>query len=555
MERAIVRRASTLISALVLVTAAACGAAHPQARPLRAAASPAPTLPDRVLGRTAPDEIIPFDVTLKAPDQTRLVAFLTSVQDPRSPDYRRFLDAPTFGARFGPSDADLAPVDTWLHNGGISVVDRYPQRTALAVTGRSVDVERLLHVRMQDFWSARDNRRYHAPQGTPEVPVDLRSAVDGIVGLDTSGLEHDAQVRAQRGLRPADLAQVYDIGPLHDGGIDGTGQTVAVISYDAINDSDVTAWDRLTGVSGPPVEHVDVQGGTSPGEGADEVALDVDVIRAVAPKAKILDFEAPNGKANDADMINAIVADGRADIATSSWGECDDPRGSRELRATRAATTRALQAAVARGITVFNASGDAGAFDCQIDDPSDLRPLPDFFSDSPYAVSVGGTYLTRTANGDYFDEAGWENPMERDGGGGGINPVEQRPVWQRGPGVDNQYTNGKRQVPDVAADADATSGYAVVVTDPKSREQGLETIGGTSGAAPFWAGTTVLIRQLAQQQGAGPLGFLDPILYDLAATQPPNTIFHDVVRGGNLLQDATPGWDYSTGLGSPIVTP
>jgi subtilase family serine protease len=550
-------RTRAVAAVLVLVAAASCvqrGSNQFQARGERAAANHG----DRPLGDTKPDEMLPLQVTLNPADPARLDAFLAALNDPRSPQYHHFLDAAAFGAEFGTADADLARVETWLRGAGVSVVQRYPQKTALAVEGRAVDVERLLRLRMRDFLDPRHHRRYHVPVGTPVIPDDLAHIVAGVVGLDTSQIEVSAQVKGRKGLTPQDLAKAYEIGPLHDRGLHGEGQTVAIISYDSILDSDVAEWDRRVGASGPPVEHIRLRGGTEPGDGAIEVALDVDVVRAVAPQAKILNFEAPNtGKVSDAEMMNAIVADGRADIATSSWGICDDPTGTRAQLAKRAAATGALQAAFARGMTIFNASGDAGAFDCQQRNRADLRPLPDFWSDSPYAVSVGGTYLTRSTDGSYVEEAGWEDPMERDGGGGGLNPIDDRPSWQRGPGVDNRDSNGKRQVPDVAADADSTSGYAVVYTDPEEQNgrPTQDVVGGTSGASPFWAGITVLTRQLAQQQRVGPLGPLNPILYELAATHPPNAIFHDIVKGGNLLQEATPGWDYSTGLGTPIVAP
>jgi kumamolisin len=80
-------------------------------------------------------------------------------------------------------------------------------------------------------------------------------------------------------------------------------------------------------------------------------------------------------------------------------------------------------------------------------------------------------------------------------------------------------------------------------------------VGGTSAAAPFWAASMALTRQLAGQQGIDSLGALGPTLYAIAGEQPTGAVFHDVIRGGNLLHEATPGWDYSTGLGSPRVAP
>ncbi len=80
-------------------------------------------------------------------------------------------------------------------------------------------------------------------------------------------------------------------------------------------------------------------------------------------------------------------------------------------------------------------------------------------------------------------------------------------------------------------------------------------MGGTSAAAPFWAASMLLTQQFAQSQGVAQLGPLGPVLYQVAAQQPAGAVFHDVIKGGNLLYQSTSGWDYATGLGSPRVAP
>ena len=200
------------------------------------------------------------------------------------------------------------------------------------------------------------------------------------------------------------------------------------------------------------------------------------------------------------------------------------------------------------------ASGDNGVFDCWARDPSDQRETVDYPSSSPYTISVGGTHLWVRADGTYLSEAGWEDFLSTAGTGGGLNPIEKRPTWQKGPGVDNDLSNGKRQSPDVAAAGDPETGYRIWFTDPDSGEADWVQIGGTSAAAPFWAGSMALVRQLALHEGVGRLGFVNPMLYELAAGPDAAKLFHDVTRGGNLDQTAGPGWDYATGLGSPDVT-
>ena len=109
--------------------------------------------------------------------------------------------------------------------------------------------------------------------------------------------------------------------------------------------------------------------------------------------------------------------------------------------------------------------------------------------------------------------------------------------------------------PDVAAAADADTGYQVFATDPVTGIAGWQMIGGTSAAAPLWAGMAAIVGQVAADRGRGldgepgRLGFLAPALYAAAAARP--DAFHDIVRGGNLLDEAAEGWDLSPGLGSP----
>ena len=200
-------------------------------------------------------------------------------------------------------------------------------------------------------------------------------------------------------------------------------------------------------------------------------------------------------------------------------------------------------------INVFVSSGDHGVFDCH--EPNSDNPTwdvtVDYPSSSADAISVGGTFLERTASGAYLDEAAWENPLVNWGSGGGNDPLEARPDWQQGPGVQNAFSDGHRQLPDVAAPSDGKFIWPIVV-DGKE-----ELVGGTSASSPFWAGVGALFAQLAQRAGVKDLGMLNKAFYAVAADNKPNVLFHDIVRGGNLGYDATPGWDYATGLGSPIA--
>jgi subtilase family serine protease len=512
--------------------------------------SPASSAPPFVeVGPTPADREVAFELILAFPGRAAMNAYALAVADPASPEYRRFLDAGEVGRRFGLGDEELERVAAWARDHGLRVVSTAPQRMAMTVAAPAGAVERAFDIALHDF-SDPTGRIFHAPDIDALVPPELDGLVAGVDGLDARPTERPAMAfpiaaGPAGGMTPAVIDRVYELAGLRSLGLHGEGQTVAIVSLDTYDPADVAAFDRIAGVSGPAVERVKVNGGVaSPGDGQGEVNLDIDVIRAVAPKARILDYEAPNNGGAIAAVIDRIVADGRADIVSISWGSCELNRTSTAM--ARMATS--LAAAAAAGITVFVASGDHGAYDCVDQDRTDLSVSVDSPASDVNVIGVGGTYLTMLEDGTVIDEVAWEEPLTGWAPGGGLSTVYPRPAWQRGAGVDNDESNGMRQVPDVAAAADPSSGFLTV------SEGEASSGGGTSAAAPFWAALTVLTRQLGQQQGVDGLGSIGPALYAIAAAQPAGSVFRDVTRGGNLLDDAAPGWDYATGLGLPRGT-
>jgi subtilase family serine protease len=497
------------------------------------------------LGPTDPGSRIDFSLVLAQPHRLALRRYLRALDNPRARNYRRYLPAEEYGRRFGVSDRSLARARRAVEAAGLRVTAGYPQRTSLSVSGTAASVGRFLNTRFFNYRDAK-GRHFHAPARRPTLPPSVAGTIIAAAGLDNRPLFHFSAVRAE-GLKPADTAAAYNITPLHRRGLRGQGQSVAIVSFSGFNDRDVAEFDRRVGIrDAPPVRRVRVrEGAPVDPDGQVEVNLDIDVIRGVAPRAQIYNYESPNG-IGFAPVIDQIVADDRVNVISISWGMCDSVfEEEAELAAQRIADQRAFEAAVARGISVFAASGDDGAYDCQAVDPTDHRLTVDFPAASQFVIGVGGTLLSVRRDGSYAGEAGWQDTLSGGGGGGGLSTFDARPSWQRGRGVDNVDSNGKRQIPDVAASADSDSGYFVIAGGVPRR------VGGTSAAAPLWAGSTLLIAQLAQREGARPLGFLAPLLYRLA--EHPNPPFHDVVRGGNRHFDAGPGWDYATGLGTPNV--
>ncbi len=532
---------ATLILLAVLAGVAAAG--------LSATRSDVPARPaTRPLGSTPAGRVVSFSVVLRL-RQARLHGFLARLYEPGSPDYHRFIDARTFGRRFGVSDRQLARLRLALRRGGIRIVDQYPQRTAVDVRAPAGVVDRFFGVHLMDYLGP-SGRRFHAPRAAPVIPPSLRGIISGVAGLH-GGVEARPDDVPASGVTPALASVAYDIAPLYHQGIRGQGEAVAVVESSRFDQSDLTSFARQFGLSGFAPTNVptprDGAATDTSSEGEDETELDVELIHAVAPDAQILDYNAPNVTASGtdplADMLDNIVAQGRVHIVSDSMGYCERGFPAADLQSDE----QAIEAAVAHGISILKSTGDAGAYQCERYSPSDHRLSVEWPASSPGVVAVGGTALSISAAGVYAGETAWEDPLENSGGGGGLSVVFPRPSWQSAPGVSNRYSDGKRQIPDVSADADPNSGWALITGGS------LGPTAGTSAAAPFWAGAMALVEQYARQHGVAQLGFVDPMLYRLASTPQPAPPFHDVTIGTNRFYPATPGWDFATGLGSPDV--
>jgi len=492
-----------------------------------------------------PGELVDFEADLVMPNLDQVAAAAAAIANPASPDYRRFLSAQAFGQRFGLSSDDIALVVAWFTRHGFEITAQPANRSEVSLRGTAGQLAAAFGIRLADRTDP-TGIAYHVPIASGSLPAELRPYVSAIGGLDGSPARRpEPHFGPADGLHPADLATAYGIDALHAQGLDGTGQSIAVVSFDTFDPQDIGAFDKATGISGPAIQSIRLAGAPKkPGDGQDEVSLDLETIRAIAPKAQIYDYEAPQS-ANWSDIFDRIVEDHEARIVSISWGRCEPVAEP----AVGDPDDVALASAEMSGLSIFVSSGDSGAYDC-IDEGNglerDFEVAADYPAVSPHVIAVGGTYLSLHQSGSYLGEAAWQDPLGQSGSGGGLSGVFPRPAWQAGPGVDNSASNGERQVPDVAGPADPGSGMFVV-----SGGQG-EVVGGTSAATPFWAGSMVLAQELAAKNGINGLGFLDPVLYALAAAhQADGSLFHDVTVGANLLYPATTGWDYATGWGSP----
>ena len=325
-------------------------------------------------------------------------------------------------------------------------------------------------------------------------------------------------------------------------GTDGTGQTIAIIELGGgYTQSDLDMYFSGLGLATPSVTAVGVDGGSnSPGQPSDgEVELDIQVAGAVAPKAAQLVYFAAN---TDQGFINAIAQAVHTTpppiVVSISWGQSEDQWSEQ----SRNSMDSVFADAAALGVTVTVAAGDNGSSD----DPNSTSGVHvDFPASSPHVLACGGTQLIgNLSTNTITSEVVWNELANNEGaGGGGVSDVFPLPSWQASVGVPTIAggTSTGRGVPDVAGNADPVTGYLVVV-DGKQ-----QPIGGTSAVAPLWAG---LIARLAQATGKK-FGLLQPLIYGGVTAGAAAQGFNDITQGNNGAYSAGPGWDATTGLGSP----
>lgn len=512
-----------------------------------------------------------LSVGLQLRNQSDLASLLSDLNNPRSPRYHQYLTPQEFAAQFGPTADQVQQVKDYLQQQGLTVTNVSPNGLLIDATSTVAQAEAAFRVTINNYVLGAN--AFFANAAPPVIPGSLSSIITSIGGLDNSvkmhplyhlsGPSHGKSKSAftvhakaspnatQTGFGPPDLNGAYDGTPLQTSALQGSGQTVAVFELDGYQSSDISAYLQNYSLGSPSISNVLVDGfNGSAGAGAIEVELDIEVVAAMAPKATQIVYEGPNSTQGVNDTYNKIVTDNKAQITTISWGECESQSGNAELQTL----DNIFSQGAAEGIAMYAASGDSGAYDC-----NDTNLAVDSPAGDPNITGVGGTNL-QLSNSAYGSESVWSNPSDTQrspkgaGGGGGVSSFFKQPSWQTGPGVQNQYSNGNREVPDVSADADPATGYAVYCTvSAAGCSSGWITVGGTSAAAPMWAGSTALINGYLQQQGKSRMGFANPVLYGLENAQTQYPPFHDVTSGTNLYYPATSGYDEASGWGSPDI--
>jgi kumamolisin len=465
---------------------------------------------------------------------------------------RLFLgDAETAGggsaARFGP--------DPKLVRRALRVLRRAGFRTSWSVgdaaasaTGPARLVDDFFKVRLVRYVTP-GGRRFYAGLGDAEIQAPLRAVVVGVVGLDDWPQAQPAAIPTG-GVAPSNVLSFYGVLPLRSRGLDGSGETIVFPELNSPLDvpqlrSDLAAYAKKYHL--PPFDlgvHTNllwkpVLPGTSTAEGGlVEAALDLEIVHAIAPGAKLEIYEEGSNLVAGVLAEQAMVKENKTAIISDSIGFCESVVSNGDVRRAVESPWR-LQAA--QNMTHYAAAGDSGAYTCGQNHP----PAVDFTAALPAVTGVGGTSVLLAANGGYYRELAWGNALSRSGGGGGVSRVYARPAYQAD--VRGAPAPKGRLVPDVAALADNNTGWDIVVGGSDHQ------IGGTSAAAPFWAGITALINQDMLRHGLHRVGFANPALYWIAQRQDRFHAFHDITAGNNLLYPAGTGWDAASGLGTPDV--
>ncbi|MCV7021242.1 S53 family peptidase [Mycolicibacterium aichiense] len=438
----------------------------------------------------------------------------------------------------------------WAQQHGLSVRWRPGDHWA-TVTGAAPAVGLAFAVAVHDFRGRTGQVFYASPQ-QPVVPMPIVDEVTEL-GRILGYVPHNESVPVivpldvpDQGLGPAGLLRTYNAAPLRESGYTGQGSTVLVFAFDGFDQEDL---DMFASAFDLPKFTPELMG-DMPSQRSGEATMDLEAIHAVAPDAKTVLVNARGTVSGDGtyQKIGALMeeADRRYPGAIWSfsigWG-CDKIATAADLIPVRSA----LRAALRRGTTAFNASGDLAGLECKGGHNWSAPPSPDdvgldSVASLPEMTDVGGTTLSTDADGRWLAEQSWFAPAISHGTGGGVSNLFERPPWQSELRV--AAPPGRRLTPDIAAVADPYTGVRIVF-----RRQHVMG-GGTSLAAPIWAGMTALMNDFLRRNGGGPIGELNPLLYEIAqgARLP---AFRDVILGGNAVDDAGPGYDLVTGLGTP----
>lgn len=477
-------------------------------------------------------------IMLSLRDKAGLDALVQQLYDPSSPSYRRFLSVQEFTERFGPTQRDYISVLSYAKANGMRVTGLSANRMVVEAQTQVANVEKAFNVSMGMYHDPTDNRTFYAPDREPTPNADL--PLWHIAGLDNYSVPHpmslvqDVSLRGKTsGSGPGGQFIGSDFRAAYYGGtaLNGAGQSVGLLEFAGYNIADVTSYfSRVNQPLNVTVTGVSTDGSSLSCTGQcddGEQALDIEVAISMAPGMdQVLVYVSDT---SDVSIFNRMATDNLAKSLSCSWGWSPaDPTSDDPI----------FEEFAAQGQTLFVASGDSGAYRAR---SRDVYP-----ADDVYVVSVGGTDLTTNgAGGPWQSESAWSDS------GGGISPNKIAiPNYQKTVGVITRADKGSltyRNAPDVAAEAN-TDNY---ICDDGNCSGGW---GGTSFAAPRWAGYIALVNQQAVANSQPLVGFLTPELYTIGLGGSYGVNFHDITSGSNGTYSTEKGFDLATGWGSPNGT-
>jgi kumamolisin len=457
------------------------------------------------------------------------------------PRARTYLTREQFAAEHGADPADALAVERFAIEHGLLVLQADLARRAIVLEGTIAALTTAFAVHLELYSLA--GQTFRGRTGTLTIPAALGPIIHGVFGLDE---RPQARTHFRSVARPAatnavsytplQVAAAYNF----PAGVDGTGQTIALIELGGgYTPSDLTTYFGNLGITPPAVTSVSVDGAAntptgSPNSADAEVALDIEVVGAIASGANIVVYFGPNTDQGFLDAITTAIHDtaNNPTIVSISWGGPESTWTAQALSSFDAA----FADAATLGVTVCVAAGDNGYTDGVTDGLAHV----DFPASSPHVLACGGTSL-QASGATIGSETVWNDLPSGGATGGGISDAFPLPTWQQNAGVPpsvNPGAHSGRGVPDIAGDADPQTGYTTLVDGQSG------VVGGTSAVAPLWAALTALINQ----QSGIKLGFFNTQLYAQPAA------LNDITSGNNGAYTAGLGWDACTGLGSPNGT-
>ena len=506
------------------------------------------------LGHLPANQIMQLDVVLPVRDRAGLQNFIAALHSSTTPNHQHFLTPAEFTERFGPTQEHYDAVVRYVQAHGLAVVGGSRDGMEVQVRGPVSAIESAFHVSMMIYQHPTENRAFYAPDREPMT--DLSFALWHISGLDNYSIPHPKFVRksdyarahgispdavighATTGSGPSKSFLGSDMRAAYYGGtaLTGAGQNLGLFEYLGTDLADLTKYYTnvkqtnkvpitLLSTDGTSTSCVDTRAG---GECDDtEQTLDMTQALGMAPGLNSLVMYIGS---TDTAIISSMTT--HSPLPTTigcSWGWTPaDPTTLDPY----------FEKMASQGQNFFVASGD----DSTWKKSGNAEAWP---ADDANIVAVGGTDLTTSsAAGPWKSETAWVDS------GGGISPDGVAiPSWQQLSGVINSSNKGSttlRNGPDVSANANFTFYVCADQTSCTANDYG-----GTSFAAPMWAGYVALVNQQLATNGYSTIGFINPYLYEFGVSSSYSTDFHDITSGKSGSYSAVKGYDLVTGWGSP----